>query len=127
MHSEPRSAYPIRDALDLIAQRTRLSLVAAIEQWRFGRSVPLAEYVIDRNPDLAARLLGYVSVSATLTLGMRRDAQSCGEGEPPMARSQPLPRPTRSSAPTASLSTERCWATARLSVSAGLPLVINKL
>lgn len=62
-----------QEALDLIAQPTRLSLGTAIEQWRFGRSVVLAEYVIDRNPDLAARLLACVSVSATLTLGIRRD------------------------------------------------------
>ncbi|MDX2381265.1 MAG: hypothetical protein QNM02_16075, partial [Acidimicrobiia bacterium] len=61
-----------QEALDLIAQPTRLSLGVAIEQWRFGRSVVLAEYVVDHQPDLAARLLGCVSVSATLTLGMRR-------------------------------------------------------
>ena len=57
----------------MIARPSRLSLGTAIEQWRFGRSVVLAEYVVDRNPDLGARLLGCVSVSSTLTLGLRRN------------------------------------------------------
>jgi hypothetical protein len=62
-----------QEALDLIARPTRLSLGVAIEQWRFGRSLVLAEYVFDRDPALAARLIGCVSVQATLTLGLRRD------------------------------------------------------
>jgi predicted ATPase len=62
-----------QEALDLIARPSRLSLGAAIEQWRFGRALILAEYVVDRDPELAARLAGCVSVSATLTLGLRRD------------------------------------------------------
>jgi hypothetical protein len=63
----------IQEALDLIARPTRSALGEAIEQWRFGRSLVLAEYVIDRDPDLAARLLGCMSVPATLTLGLLRD------------------------------------------------------
>lgn len=44
-----------QEALDLIAKPTRLALGVAIEQWRFGRSLVLAEYVFDRDPNLAAR------------------------------------------------------------------------
>ena len=63
----------IQEALDLIARPARSALGGAIEQWRFGRSLVLAEYVIDRDPDLAARLLGCASVPATAALGLLRD------------------------------------------------------
>jgi hypothetical protein len=62
-----------QEALDLIARPTRFALGLAIDQWRFGRSLVLAEYVIDRDPGLAARLLGCASVSVTMTLGPLRD------------------------------------------------------
>ena len=62
-----------QEALDLVARPTRSAPGVAIEQWRFGRSLVLAEYVIDRDPDLAVRLLGCASVPATAALGILRD------------------------------------------------------
>lgn len=63
----------VQEALDLIARPSRLAIGAAVEQWRVGRAFFLAEYVIDRDPDLAARLVGCVPLAVTITLGLRRE------------------------------------------------------
>lgn len=61
-----------QEALDLIARPSRLAIGPAIEQWRLGRAYFLAEYVLDRDPHLAARLTGCVPLAATISLGLRR-------------------------------------------------------
>jgi predicted ATPase len=61
-----------QEAFDLIARPSRLAIGPAIEQWRLGRAYFLAEYVLERDPDLAARLTGCVPLAATISLGLRR-------------------------------------------------------
>jgi predicted ATPase/class 3 adenylate cyclase len=61
-----------QEALDLIARPSRLAIGAAVEQWRLGRALFLAEYVMEEDPELAVRLVGCVPQSATITLGLRR-------------------------------------------------------
>jgi hypothetical protein len=62
----------VQEALDLIARPSRLAIGAAVEQWRVGRALFLAEYVLERDPGLAARLVGCVPQAVTITLGLRR-------------------------------------------------------
>ena len=62
----------VQEALDLIARPSRLAIGAAVEQWRLGRGLFLAEYVVEQDPELAVRLVGCVSQAATITLGLRR-------------------------------------------------------
>jgi hypothetical protein len=62
----------VQEALDLIARPSRLAIGAAVEQWRLGRALFLAEYVIEQDPELAVRLVGCVPQAATITLGLRR-------------------------------------------------------
>lgn len=62
----------VQEALDLIARPSRLAIGAAVEQWRLGRALFLAEYVIEQDPELAVRLVGCVTQAATITLGLRR-------------------------------------------------------
>ena len=61
-----------QEALDMIAQPSRLAIGSAVEQWRLGRAYFLAEYVLERDPDLAARLTGCMPLMATITMGLRR-------------------------------------------------------
>lgn len=61
-----------QEALDMIAIPSRLAIGSAIEQWRLGRAYLLAEYVLERDPDLAVQLTGCVPLAATLTMGLRR-------------------------------------------------------
>lgn len=56
----------------MIAQPSRLAIGSAIEQWRLGRAYFLAEYVLERDPDLAVRLTGCAPLAATVTMGLRR-------------------------------------------------------
>ena len=71
----------VQEALDLIARPSRLAIGAAVEQWRLGRALFLAEYVIERDPELAVRLVGCVPQAATITLGLRlRDLLARVEG-----------------------------------------------
>jgi hypothetical protein len=58
-------------ALDLTRQPSRLSVGRGLDAWCFGRTLLLAETVIDTDPDLAARLVGCEFMQA-LTLGYRR-------------------------------------------------------
>ncbi len=58
-------------ALDLIRQPSRLTVGRGLDAWRFGRTLLLAEMLIDSNPDLAAQLVGCESMHA-VTLGYRR-------------------------------------------------------
>ncbi len=62
----------VQEALDLIARPSRLAIGAAVEQWRLGRALFLAEYVMENDPELAVRLVGCVPQSPTITLGLRR-------------------------------------------------------
>jgi len=61
-----------QEALDLISRPSRLAIGPAIEQWRLGRAYFLAEYVLERHPDLAVRLTGCVPQAATISMGLRR-------------------------------------------------------
>jgi hypothetical protein len=62
----------VQEALDLIARPSRLAIGAAVEQWRVGRALFLAEHVVERDPALAVRLVGCVPQAVTITLGLRR-------------------------------------------------------
>lgn len=62
----------VQEALDLIARPSRLAIGAAVEQWHVGRALLLAEYAVEQDPELAARLVGCVPQAVTITLGLRR-------------------------------------------------------
>jgi predicted ATPase len=61
-----------QEALDLIARPSRLAIGAAVDQWRLGRALFLADYVYDRDAPLAVRLAGCAPLVGTITLSLRR-------------------------------------------------------
>ena len=60
-------------ALELIGRPPRLAVGKAVDHWRLGRVLLLAEYFIDSEPELAAQLVGSVDPVRVITLGMRRN------------------------------------------------------